>query len=153
MLSSECYGTSLVMSSVANSHRSASPRPTTLEEDQQLFVDFSSILCLWFEIQGMRTYNFFDWVSNTVKSTLDQVMVWCRQAASHYLSQCRPRSLLPYDMTSLGRSEFRINLIATFFHCAGIWWEVVARTSLVPRQWQAFCRTHPALLLPLTDWG
>ena len=28
------------------------------------FVDFSLILCLWFEIQGMRTYNFFDWVSN-----------------------------------------------------------------------------------------
>ena len=26
--------------SVGNSHRSASPRPTTLEEDQQLFVDF-----------------------------------------------------------------------------------------------------------------
>ena len=24
-----------------------------------------SILCLWFEIQSMRTYNFFDWVSNT----------------------------------------------------------------------------------------
>ena len=26
---------------------------------------FSLILCLRFEIQGMRTYNFFDWVSNT----------------------------------------------------------------------------------------
>ena len=44
--------------SVGNSHRSASPRPTTLEEDRKIFVDFSSILCLWFEIQGMRTYNF-----------------------------------------------------------------------------------------------
>ena len=51
--------------SVGNSHRSAGPRPTTLEEDRKLFVDFSSILCLWCEIQGMRTYNFFDWVSNT----------------------------------------------------------------------------------------
>ena len=51
--------------SVGNSHRSASPRPTTLEEDRELFVDFSSILCLWFEIQAIRTYNFFDWVSNT----------------------------------------------------------------------------------------
>ena len=51
--------------SVGNSHRSASPRPTTLEEDREIFVDFSSILCLWIEIQGMRTYNFFDWVSNT----------------------------------------------------------------------------------------
>ena len=51
--------------SVGNSHRPASPRPTTLEEDRKLFVDFSSILCLRFETQAMRTYNFFDWVSNT----------------------------------------------------------------------------------------
>ena len=51
---------------VGNSHRSAGPKPTTLEEDRKIFVDFSSILCLWFEIQAMRTYNFFDWVSNTV---------------------------------------------------------------------------------------
>ena len=56
-------------SSVGNSHRSASPRPTTLEGDRELFVDFSSILYLWFEIQGMRTYNFFDGVSNTAHIT------------------------------------------------------------------------------------
>ena len=47
------------------SHRSAGPRPATLGEDQELFVDFSSISCLWFEIQGMRTYNTFYWVSDT----------------------------------------------------------------------------------------
>ena len=29
------------------------------------------------------------------KSTLVQVMAWCREATSHYLSQCWPRSLLP----------------------------------------------------------
>ena len=29
------------------------------------------------------------------QSTLVQVMAWCRQATSHYLSQCWPRSLLP----------------------------------------------------------
>ena len=46
--------------SVGNSHRSAGPRPATLEEDRELFVDFSLISCLWFEIQGRRTYNFFD---------------------------------------------------------------------------------------------
>ena len=33
----------------------------------ETFVDISSILCLWFEIQGMRTYNFLDGVSNTDK--------------------------------------------------------------------------------------
>ena len=33
------------------------------------------------------------------KSVLVQVMVWCRQATSHYLSQCWPRSLSPYGTT------------------------------------------------------
>ena len=33
------------------------------------------------------------------QSTLVQVMAWCRQAASHYLSQCWSRSLSPYDIT------------------------------------------------------
>ena len=34
----------------------------------------------------------------TGKSTLVQVMAWCRQATSHYLSQCWPRSMLPYGV-------------------------------------------------------
>ena len=33
------------------------------------------------------------------QSTLVQVMAWCHQATSHYLSQCRPRFLSPYDVT------------------------------------------------------
>ena len=33
------------------------------------------------------------------KSTLVQVMAWCRQATSHYLSQCWPRSMAPYGVT------------------------------------------------------
>ena len=33
------------------------------------------------------------------KSRLVQVMAWCRQATSHYLSQCWPRSLSPYGVT------------------------------------------------------
>ena len=33
------------------------------------------------------------------KSTLVQVMVWCRQATNHYLSQCWPRSVSPYGIT------------------------------------------------------
>ena len=33
------------------------------------------------------------------KSTLVQVMAWCRQAASHYQSQCWPRSVSPYGIT------------------------------------------------------
>ena len=31
--------------------------------------------------------------------TLVQVMAWCHEATSHYLSQCWPRSLSPYDVT------------------------------------------------------
>ena len=33
------------------------------------------------------------------KSTLVQVMAWCRQATSHYLSQCWLRFMSPYDAT------------------------------------------------------
>ena len=33
------------------------------------------------------------------KSTLVQVMAWCRQATSHYLSQCWLNSLLPHGVT------------------------------------------------------
>ena len=33
------------------------------------------------------------------KRTLVQVMAWCRQAASHYLSQCWPWSMSPYGIT------------------------------------------------------
>ena len=34
-----------------------------------------------------------------IMSTLVQVMAWCRQATSHYPSQCWPRSLSPYGVT------------------------------------------------------
>ena len=33
------------------------------------------------------------------QSTMVWVMVWCRQAPSHYLNQCWPRSLPPYGVT------------------------------------------------------
>ena len=33
------------------------------------------------------------------KSILVQEMAWCRQATSHYLSQCWPSSMSPYDVT------------------------------------------------------
>ena len=33
------------------------------------------------------------------KSTLVPVMAWCRQATSHYLSQCWPSSMSPYGFT------------------------------------------------------
>ena len=33
------------------------------------------------------------------KSTLAQIMDWCHQATSHYLSQCWPSSMSPYGVT------------------------------------------------------
>ena len=39
------------------------------------------------------------------KSTMVQVMAWCRQATSHYLSQCWLRSMPIYAMASLGYTE------------------------------------------------
>ena len=33
------------------------------------------------------------------QSTLVQVMAWCRQATSHYLSQCWPNSMSPYGVS------------------------------------------------------
>ena len=35
------------------------------------------------------------------KSILAQVMAWCHQATSHYLSQCWPRSMSQYGITGL----------------------------------------------------
>ena len=37
----------------------------------------------------------FHWDVDDLKSTLIQVMAWCHQATSHYLSQCWPRSMPP----------------------------------------------------------
>ena len=50
------------------------------------------------------------------KSTLVQVMAWCRQATSHYLNQCWHRSLSPYGVT---RPQWVINR-HTFTYCGYI---------------------------------
>ena len=50
------------------------------------------------------------------KSTLCQVLAWCRQARSHYLSQCWPRSILPYGVTRpqwVSYIELKLNRLAT----------------------------------------
>ena len=57
------------------------------------------------------------------QTTLVQVMAWCRQATSHYLSQCWPRSLSPHgvtrphwvnyqfcELTSLWRDEVQLDI-------------------------------------------
>ena len=46
------------------------------------------------------------------KSTSVQVMAWCRQATSHYLSQCWPRSMSPNGIT---RPQW-VNRVSCFFN-------------------------------------
>ena len=45
------------------------------------------------------TTNECQWTLLVISGTLVQVLAWCRQATSHYLSQCWPRSMLPYGIT------------------------------------------------------
>ena len=50
------------------------------------------------------------------QSTLVQVMAWCHQATSHYLSQCWPRSLPPYGVTRPHWSECHITSLMISEH-------------------------------------
>ena len=49
------------------------------------------------------------------KSTLVQVMAWCRQATSHYLSQYWPRSLSSYGVTRPQWVKWNLNQIQNDF--------------------------------------
>ena len=60
------------------------------------------------------------------QSTLVQVMAWCRQATSHYLSPCWPRSLSPYGVT---RPEW-----VKVDH----WWNLEIQHSFTPSHWSVF---------------
>ena len=55
------------------------------------------------------------------KSTLVQVMAWCRQATSHYLSQCWLRSMSPYGVTRPQR---------VFLYTVAQWPYMVSCTSI-----------------------
>ena len=57
---------------------------------------------MWYSCWGTRCEIALCWMPQNFingKSTLVQVMAWCHQATSHYLSQCWPRSLSPYGVT------------------------------------------------------
>ena len=59
-------------------------------------------LISWTDISCTSCKIFVRWIPPSSigdKSTLVQVMAWCHQATSHYLSQCWPRSLSPYGIT------------------------------------------------------
>ena len=46
-----------------------------------------------------NAFRWMPWDLTDDKSTLVQVMAWCHQATSYYLSQCWPRSMSPYGVT------------------------------------------------------
>ena len=46
-----------------------------------------------------NAHRWMPWDLTHNKSTLVQVMAWCRQATSHYLSQYWPSSMSPYGVT------------------------------------------------------
>ena len=62
---------------------------------------------------GISCYITLIWMSldfTDDQSTLVQVMAWCCQATSHYLSQCWPRSLSPYGVTRPQWVKTRVGL-------------------------------------------
>ena len=75
------------------------------------------------------------WNLTDDKSTLVQVMAWCRQATSHYLSQCWPSSVSPYGVTSPQCVKLRLtlgygykDLSIHYSQYQGCWWLRVARS-------------------------
>ena len=62
-----------------------------------------------------------DWTDD--QSTLVQVMAWCCQATSHYLSQCWLRSLSPYGVTRPQWVKYCIKLKhSNEKYCICLWW-------------------------------
>ena len=64
------------------------------------FIIFKSIP--WTDISCAAWKIVVRWIpQNSIdyKSTLVQVMAWCRQATSHCLNRCWPRSMSPYGVT------------------------------------------------------
>ena len=52
-----------------------------------------------FTLSNNNALRWMPWDLTDDKSTLVQVMAWCRQASSHYLSQWWPSSMSPYGVT------------------------------------------------------
>ena len=66
-------------------------------------------------------------------------MAWCRQATSHYLSQCWPRSMSPYDVTR----QQRVNCVTSW--CAStpynMLWGDVCRECMHINKSQKRCKS------------
>ena len=65
------------------------------------------------------------------ESTLVVVMAWCRQATSHYLSQCWPSSMSPNGVT---RSQW-VKILMRVWYCCFLWVHKVD-SRFAPSQWE-----------------
>ena len=76
--------------------------PTHIYVTRPQWVKSAIFLLYWCGIFRSSYDNALTWMSwdlSEDRSTLLQVMAWCGQATSHYLSQCWPRSLLANGVT------------------------------------------------------
>ena len=62
-------------------------------------MKFKVIFRLILKTDAKGLWNCLQVIFTEPKSTLVQVMVWCRQATSYYLSQCQTTSLSPHGVT------------------------------------------------------
>ena len=90
------------------------------------------------------------------QSTLVQVMAWCRQATSHYLSQCWPKSMSPYGVTRPQWVKFpplRPSQ-ATSHYLSQCWPRSMSPYGVTRPQWVKFPPLRPSLFgsLPSIIW-
>ena len=76
----------------------------SLDPERSGYDAENSILNLVLLVGSFRSSydNILRWMPGNLvvdQSTLAQVMAWCHEATSHYLSQCLPRSMSPYGTT------------------------------------------------------
>ena len=81
------------------------------------------------------------------KSTLVQVMAWCHQATSHYLSQCWPRSLSPYGVTRLQCVNY-----AWIPTVAGCLWHTPKHKRIKFNRFLSFSITGNKMGFPFPNW-
>ena len=80
------------------------------------------------------------------KSTLVQVMAWCRQATSHYLSQCWPRSMSPYGVTRpqwVNGVYYTQPQVVPSIYCILCTFQIVFIKVLTLNKWYNFEKTKP----------
>ena len=88
------------------------------------FEDVIFNLALLIDIFKSSYDNVLRWMPYNLtgdKSTLVQVMAWCRQATSHYLNQCWLRSPTPYGVTRPQWVEQIVDLCMIWYARALMW--------------------------------